>query len=91
MKYIICYDIKEDRIRSSVVKYLEDHAFRIQFSVFSCKCSNKEIKSIWEALLHMTENADNPLLMVIPVCKDCDKGIFMQGRPLEEDRSVIVV
>ena len=45
MKYIICYDIKEDRIRSRIVKYLEEHAFRIQFSVFSCKCNSKEIKS----------------------------------------------
>ncbi len=91
LKYIICYDIKEDRIRSSVVKYLENHAFRIQFSVFSCKCSSKEIRAIWKELLHLTANADNPLLMIIPVCKDCDKDILMQGKPLEEDRSVIVV
>ena len=91
MKYVICYDIKEDRIRSQVVKFLEGHAHRIQFSVFSCKCSNKEIKAIWQHLLNLTENASNPLLMVIPVCNDCDKGILMHGRPLEEDRSVLIV
>ena len=91
MKYIICYDIKEDRIRNRVVKYLESRAFCIQFSVFSYKCSSTEIRSLWKELLHLTANADNPLLMIIPVCKDCDRDILMQGKPLEEDQSVIVV
>ena len=91
MKYIICYDIKEDKIRSHVVKYLEDRAFRIQFSVFSCKCDNKEIKNIWQELKQITDGATNPLLMVIPVCKACEKDILMHGRPLEEDRPIIVV
>ncbi len=87
MKYIICYDIKEDRIRSRIVKYLEEHAFRIQFSVFSCKCNSKEIKSIWQELLRITEDANNPLLMIIPVCKACDSDILIHGKPLEEDRN----
>lgn len=91
MKYIICYDIKEDKIRSCVVKYLENHAFRIQYSVFSCKCNSKDIHVLWKELLHLTAKAHNPLLMIIPVCKNCDKDILMQGKPLEEDRSVIVV
>lgn len=91
MKYIICYDIKEDKIRSRVVKYLEERAFRIQFSVFSCKCDSKEIKHIWQELQRITDGADNPLLMIIPVCKSCEKEILMYGRPLEEDRPVIVV
>ena len=91
MKYIICYDIKEDKIRSRMVKYLEERAFRIQFSVFSCNCSNKEIKHIWQDLQRITDDATNPLLMIIPVCKACEKDILMHGRPLEEDRPVIVV
>ena len=91
MKYIICYDIKEDNIRSHVVSYLEDRAFRIQFSVFSCKCDSKEIYHIWQELQRITDSATNPLLMIIPVCKSCEKDILMHGQPLEEDRSFIVV
>ena len=91
MKYIICYDIKEDKIRSRIVKYLEERGFRIQFSVFSYQCSSIEIKKIWKDLKSKTKNADNPLIMIIPVCKTCDKAILMQGKPLEEDKTVLVV
>ena len=91
MKYIICYDIKEDKIRNHVVKYLEERAFRIQFSVFSCKCNNKEIKDIWQKLQQITKEAENPLLMIIPVCKACEKDILIHGQPLETDKSFIVV
>ena len=91
MKYIICYDIKENKIRSRVVKYLEGRAFRIQFSVFKCNSDRKEIKQIWKELLDIVRNADNPLLLIIPVCKACEKEMMMHGKPLEEDSNVIVV
>ena len=91
MKYIICYDIKEDKIRSQLVKYLEGMAFRLQFSVFTCRCSSKEIKAVWKKMIAITKGADNPLLMVIPVCKACEKDVLMHGRPLEEDSPVLIV
>ena len=34
MKYLICYDIAEQRIRQRVVKVLERRAHRLQYSVF---------------------------------------------------------
>lgn len=91
MRFIICYDIKENRIRNRVVKYLEGRAFRIQFSVFSYSCSNREIAAVWRELLKITKSAEKPLLMIIPVCKACDKDILMHGSPLEEDSPLIIV
>lgn len=91
MKYIICYDIKEDKIRSRVVKYLEGLAFRLQYSVFSCDCSASEIKEIQQELLKLTHEAKRPLLLIVPVCRTCAKNIWMHGKPLEEDKTYLLV
>ena len=91
MKHIVCYDIKEDAIRSRIVKYLEARALRIQFSVFTCEASPAEIRAMRKELLQMTQSADHPLLLIVPVCKACEKGIWMYGKALEEDVSFLLV
>lgn len=92
MRYIICYDIKEDRIRAHVVKFLESFAFRLQFSVFTCQIySDKELKAVKNELLKLTKKAEAPSLMIIPVCKACEKGMWIHGKPLEESSSCVVV
>ena len=91
MKYIICYDIKEDAIRARIVKYLEARALRIQFSVFSGNFSIAEVRAMQKELLRLTQGAERPLLLIVPVCKACEKSIWMYGKPLEEDISFLLV
>ena len=91
MKYIICYDIKEDAIRARVVKYLEVRALRVQFSVFSGNFSIAEVRAMQKELLRLTQEAERPLLLIVPVCKVCEKNIWMYGKPLEEDVSFLLV
>ena len=91
MKYIICYDIKEDAIRARVVKYLEVRALRVQFSVFSGNFSIAEVRVMQKELLRLTQEAERPLLLIVPVCKACEKNIWMYGKPLEEDVSFLLV
>ena len=91
MKYIICYDIKENALRARVVKCLETWALRIQFSVFSGNFSTAEVRAVQEELLHIVKAADRPLLLIVPVCKACEKSIWMHGQPLEEDVPFLLV
>ena len=35
MRYLICYDIADTKLRTKVAKYLEGFAFRIQYRAFS--------------------------------------------------------
>ena len=37
MRYLICYDIPDDKTRDNIVNYLERFAWRVQYSVFSCR------------------------------------------------------
>lgn len=91
MKYLICYDIKENRIRRQIVKYLEGFAFRIQESVFSCEVSASEIHRVRQDLLALTERASQPLLLIVPICKTCERSIWMHGEPLEKQPPYLLV
>ena len=82
MKYLICYDIKENRIRRQIVKYLEGFAFRIQESVFSCEVSD---------LLAWTARASHPRPRIVPICKTCERSIWMHGEPLEKQPPYLLV
>lgn len=91
MKYLICYDIKENRIRRQIVKYLEGFAFRIQESVFSCEVSAAEMHRVQQELLALAENASHPLLLIVPICKTCERSVWMHGEPLEERPPYLLV
>ena len=91
MKYLICYDIKENRIRRQIVKYLEGFAFRIQESVFSCEVSTAEIHRVRQDLLALTERSSHPLLLIVPICKTCERSIWMHGEPLEKQPPYLLV
>lgn len=91
MKYYICYDISEDKIRDRVVKYLEAFAHRIQYSVFYCTLDEKKAVKVRGDLMRITQESETRLLLMVPVCKSCEGKIWMEGTPLESaDKCVIV-
>jgi len=91
MKYIICYDIKEDRVRARVVKYLEARALRVQYSVFTCRASAVKMEEMRTELLRLLRTANAPLLLIAPLCRVCEQAVWMHGKPLEEDVPFLVV
>lgn len=91
MKYYICYDISEDKIRSNVVAYLETFAHRIQYSVFSCALSEKAAAEVRRELMRITQESETRLLLMIPVCKSCEGKTWMKGTPLESAEKCVVV
>lgn len=48
--YIVAYDISNNKLRSKVAKFLQNHGTRIQFSVFCCRLTPKELIKLKEDL-----------------------------------------
>lgn len=46
MRVVICYDIKDDKIRQRLAKYLERMAVRVQYSVFLSDFTNTQINRV---------------------------------------------
>ena len=90
MKYIVCYDIQEDRIRSKVAKLLESHAMRIQYSVFLGDFTENEAKTLRQELLALTEGSEGRTLMMTPICASCSARMWKMGKYADEVGCCIV-
>ena len=91
MRYLISYDISDDKVRDKVVKYLEGFAFRLQYSVFSCNVSAKEAKKIWCDLISIATEDKSGNVLMTPLCKSCEKNLKLSSKPLEEEKGFLVV
>lgn len=92
MKYLICYDITEQRIRQRVVKLLESHAHRLQYSVFIGDFKECEYKALREQLLDITADSARRLLLIVPMCAICEAKTWIAGQPMENpDKSCFII
>jgi CRISPR-associated protein Cas2 len=90
MKYIIAYDIPETKIRSKIAKYLEGVAYRIQFSVFMGDFSENEANTAKTRIMEIIGNPKKRMVVMIPVCKNCEDKIWKVGQFREEEALVAI-
>ncbi len=70
MKFIIVYDVSDDKVRRDIVELLLDEgAERIQYSAFIIECSRYKASRIFGALVRLI--GDKGKVIMIPVCKRC--------------------
>lgn len=84
MKVIICYDIEDDKQRRKLVKYLESFAYRLQYSVFECELSAKELTLRRFELQDLLQGIERPKFTMITLCNDCVSKIWQLGTAREE-------
>ena len=90
MQYLICYDIRENKIRTKVMKYLESFAWRVQYSVFSCENTEKRMIRVKQKILELTEKSEKCMVMIVPMCSSCQAKVWQKGEPLESAPRCIV-
>jgi len=60
MKFLISYDIKDDKRLRKIAKYLENRALRIQFSIYILENPKKnEFKDMIKKLKELMEDEDD--------------------------------
>ena len=91
MRYIICYDIPDDKTRDHIVNYLERFARRVQYSVFSCRLEAERAARVRKDLLAIADPAKGNSVLMVPLCKACEKNLFLSNKPLEEEKGFLVV
>lgn len=91
MRYLICYDISDDKVRRSVVKYLEQRAWRVQYSVFSCEMTEQQATEVRLTLARLTAGPEKSLLLVTPLCAACAARAWFSGTWQERPQAAIVV
>ena len=71
--YLIAYDIRDQVRLRKVSKCLKGYGERIQFSIFRCRLSDREIERLrWELKKILASNDD---LLIVGLCASCVNGL----------------
>lgn len=91
MRYLICYDIPDDKVRDNIVNYLERFAWRVQYSVFNCRLDKAQAVLVWKNLSAIAAESKGSSVLMVPLCKSCEKNLWLSAKPLEEEKNFLVV
>ncbi len=67
---LISYDISDDKRRLKIMKALEDHGRRVQYSVFECHLRTKEIEQLKNRLSSLVNPKDWDSIRFYYLCVD---------------------
>lgn len=74
--YLVCYDIVEPRRWKKCYKLLHGYGERIQYSIFKCSLSDKQLAELrWKLVREL--NAEEDRLFITPIHPDDIPRIFM--------------
>jgi CRISPR-associated protein Cas2 len=63
-RYLIAYDISDDKRRTGVFKTLVDHGDHVQFSVFLCALNDRELASLRARLCELIHTREDQVIIV---------------------------
>ncbi len=58
MLMVYCYDVAQDRTRARVAHLLEDHAVRVQDSVFEMRLTQAAANRLYRAIVRLLDDGD---------------------------------
>lgn len=67
--YLVAYDVRDDYRLKRVVKCIEGYGSRVQYSIFRCRLSERQLEKLrWEISKEMKGEDD---LLIIGLCASC--------------------
>lgn len=84
---VIAYDISDDKRRNRVVKILEKHGVRVNYSVFECLFTDSQFMKTQE-LIGSKINMKEDTVIYYPVCVNCFTKIVYQPRQIGGAKTV---
>jgi CRISPR-associated protein Cas2 len=71
--WLVCYDVRDPERLRRTAKHLEGYGERMQYSVFRCWLTRREMERLRWELTEIVAPEDDVLL--IPLCEGCVGGI----------------
>jgi len=87
--YAISYDIPEDRRRTKIHNVLSGVGVRVQYSVFECHLTKKELLTLEGKLSALTRRGDS--LRTYALCSACaTRAPVVGGQPPTERKTIVI-
>lgn len=78
--HLFMYDVSDDKRRTKVHKVLSSWGEPLQFSIFSVRCTARELERVRVELTRCMEDEDR--LAVVRLCDGCASRVTIQGDAL---------
>ncbi len=70
MKYLITYDIEDDKKRKKIATFLDEFGLRVNYSVYECELNKTKLRKLKQSLLEtMDKKYDS--IRFYHLCKNC--------------------
>lgn len=82
-RYVICYDVTNDKRRDKLATLLLDYGVRVQYSVFEIVVD----KTLFDSLIKKIKriiHSQKDMILVYPLCANCDYKIMRLGAQTKE-------
>ncbi len=94
MMITVSYDIVDDKQRTRLAKKLLNFGQRVQYSVFECNLTKKQIAEMKKQILPLL-NKDQDSLRIYRLCDTCRKqiesfGIKKSWDDLKDEQTIVV-
>jgi len=88
---IVSYDFSNDKVRSEFAKFLKQYGYKLQYSVFQIRNSQRILKMILNEieLRYKKKIKSTDSVLVFQVCSGCKKKIIKYGMDENLDNSVV--
>ena len=91
MRVIVSYDITDDKRRRKVCKTLEGYGYRVQYSVFECDLTNKQISELKRRLKPHVKGREMDSVRFYPLHEDSAKAIVVLGNDMARTLGIVTV
>lgn len=71
--WLVCYDVRDPKRLRRAANHMEGYGVRMQYSVFRCWMTEREMERLRWELTQMLEAEDDVFLL--PLCPRCHHGI----------------
>ena len=90
MRWIICYDIVDNRRRAKTAKFLEGWGRRIQKSVFDCELNSAELRNVLTRI-DSALDAEEDRCLAFRQCEACSGVEVSIGNSIEQEWEKVMI
>lgn len=87
---VIAYDIADDRRRYKIIKIIEKHGVRINYSVYECMLTQNQLDKIQKKIDELIVRKEDTVVYY-PICVNCFTKIVYQPKSRKPSISTLIV
>lgn len=91
MRIVVSYDISDNKRRNKVARLMEGHGYRVQYSVFECDLTKRQLAALKKQLKPLVNAREWESVRFYPLCADCQENISVLGKDMARYLEAITI